>query len=81
MTNEMKEALSSLDIAILESGSTKKQDDEFTVHDFIDRLADGGDNLTYDSGHHRLRRLVDRKLLKSRVVTINGSKCRVYSKS
>ena len=77
----MKEALSGLDLAILESGSNEKQDDEFTVHDFIDRLAIDSDRLTYDTADGRLRRLVGRGLLKSRSVSVNGSKCKVYSKA
>ena len=79
MDTNTLDALSGLEIAIRESVKMAKQDDEFTVHDFITKAQGNGQILSYDSADKRLRRMVEKKLLKFRLIPIDGNLTRVYS--
>lgn len=73
------DALSGLEIAIRESVKMAKQDDEFTVHDFITKAQSNGQILSYNAAEKRLIRMAEKKLLKFRILTIDGYRSRVYS--
>ena len=79
MENNVTEALSGIEIALRESIVMSKQEDEFTVHDFITRSQADGQILSYDAADKRLRRMVEKKLLKFRLIPIDGNLTRVYS--
>lgn len=79
MENNVTEALSGIEIALRESIIMSKQKDEFTVHDFITRSQADGQILSYDAADKRLRRMVEKKLLKFRLIPIDGNLTRVYS--
>jgi len=73
------DALSGLEIAIRESVKMAKQDDEFTVHDFITKAQSNGQILSYNAAEKRLIRMAEKKLLKFRLIPIAGNHTRVYS--
>jgi ribosomal 30S subunit maturation factor RimM len=79
MDTNTLDALSGLEIAIRESVKMAKQDDEFTVHDFITRAQSNGQILSYNAAGKRLIRMVEKKLLKFRILPIDGYRSRVYS--
>ena len=79
MENSVTKALSGIEIALRESIIMSKQEDEFTVHDFITRSQANGQILSYDAADKRLRRMVEKKLLKFRLIPIDGNLTRVYS--
>jgi len=79
MENNVTKALSGIEIALRESIIMSKQEDEFTVHDFITRSQADGQILSYDAADKRLRRMVEKKLLKFRLIPIDGNHTRVYS--
>ena len=56
MENNVTEALSGIEIALRESIIMSKQEDEFTVHDFITRSQADGQILSYDAADKLLRR-------------------------
>jgi len=73
-------ALTGIEIALLEMNANQRRDDEFTVYDFILRLANDGQLVTYGAAEKRLERMAEKKLLKYRLIPVNGSHTRVYSK-
>ena len=73
------DALSGLEIAIRESVKMAKQDNEFTVHDFITKAQSNGQILSYNAAQKRLIRMAEKKLLKFRILPIDGYRNRVYS--
>jgi hypothetical protein len=79
MDTNTLDALSGLEIAIKESIPPAKQDDEFTVHDYITKAQGSGQILSYDAAEKRLRRMAEKKLLKFRLIPIAGNHTRVYS--
>ena len=79
MDNNLRDALSGLEIALKESVPPIKQDHEFTVHDFITKAQGEGQILSYDAAFNRLKRMADRKLLKFRLIPIGKNHTRVYS--
>ena len=79
MDNNLRDALSGLEIALKESVPPVKQDYEFTVHDFITKAQGEGQILSYDAAFNRLKRMADRKLLKFRLIPIGKNHTRVYS--
>ena len=79
MDNNLRDALSGLEIALKESVPPVKQDNEFTVHDFITKAQGEGQILSYDAAFNRLKRMADRKLLKFRLIPIGKNHTRVYS--
>ena len=79
MDNNLRDALSGLEIALKESVPPVKQDHEFTVHDFITKVQGEGQILSYDAAFNRLKRMADRKLLKFRLIPIGKNHTRVYS--
>ena len=79
MDNNLRDALSGLEIALKESVSPVKQDHEFTVHDFITKAQGEGQILSYDAAFNRLKRMADRKILKFRLIPIGKKHTRVYS--
>ena len=79
MENNVKAALSGIEIALRESVIMTQQEGEFTVHDFITRAQAEGQILSYDAADKRLRRMVEKKLLRYRLIPIAGNHTRVYS--
>lgn len=79
MDNNTLDALSGLEIAIKESVKIGKQDDEFTVHDYITKAQSSGQILSYNAAEKRLVRMAEKNLLKFRLIPINGYHTRVYS--
>ena len=79
MNTNILDALSGLEIALKEAAPVGKSDDEFTVHDFITKAQGNGQILSYDSADKRLRRMVEKKLLKFRLIPLAGHHTRVYS--
>ena len=79
MDNNVLDALSGIEIALKEAAPVGKLDDEFTVHDFITKAQGNGQILSYDSADKRLRRMVEKKLLKFRLIPLTGHHTRVYS--
>ena len=79
MDTNTLDALSGLEIAIRESVKMAKQDDEFTVHDFITKAQNNGQILSYNAAEKRLIRMAEKKLLKFRILPIDGYRSRVYS--
>jgi len=79
MDTNTLDALSGLEIAIRESVKIAKQDDEFTVHDFITKAQSNGQILSYNAAEKRLMRMAEKKLLKFRILPIDGYRSRVYS--
>jgi hypothetical protein len=79
MNNATLDALSGMEIALREVTSGNKQDNEFTVHEFIERAAENGQMMSYDTADKRLRRMAEKKVLKFRMVPVSGHSTRVYS--
>lgn len=79
MDTNTLDALSGLEIAIRESIKMEKQDGEFTVHDFITKAQSNGQILSYNAAEKRLIRMAEKKLLKFRILPIDGYRSRVYS--
>lgn len=73
-------SLTGIEIALLEMNANQRRDGEFTVFDFILELANDGQLVTYNAADKRLRRMAEKKLLKYRLVPVNGYHTRVYSK-
>ena len=79
MKKDVAKALTGIEIALREMNSLGKNPDEFTVCDFIADAEAQGRTMTYDSAQKHLRRMEEKKLLKSRVTTINSRLTRAYS--
>jgi hypothetical protein len=78
-TKEVEDLLDGLEIAIRESVKMAKQDYEFTVHDYITKAQSEGQILSYNAAEKRLIRMAEKKLLKFRLLPVNGYHTRVYS--
>jgi hypothetical protein len=79
MKKDVAKALTGIEIALREMNSLDKKPDEFTVRDFIADAEAQGRTMTYDSADKHLRRMEEKKLLKSRVTTTNSRLTRAYS--
>lgn len=75
MQIQTSKALSSLDFAIENLIPVGKNDDEFTVSEFVERTG-----LSPSAGISQLRSLVKVGLLTSRKVIINGRNTNVFQK-
>lgn len=80
LNNNALKALSGIEIALMEMNSKDRREEEFTVYDFILELANDGQLVTYDVADKRLRKMADKNLLKFRLIPLNGSHTRVYSR-
>jgi len=79
MKKDVAKALTGIEIALREMSSVDKNPDEFTVRDFMADAAVQGRIMTYNSADKHLRKMEEKKLLKSRVTTINSRPTRAYS--
>lgn len=79
MKKDVAKALTGIEIALREMKATGKTADEFTVRDFMADAEAKGRIMTYSSADNHLRKLEGKKLLKSRLTTINSSPTKVYS--
>jgi len=79
MKKDVAKALTGIEIALREMNSVDKNPDEFTVRDFMSDAAAQGRTMTYNAAEKHLRRMEEKKLLKSRVTTINSRLTRAYS--
>lgn len=80
LNNDALKALSGIEIALMEMNSKDRKDEEFTAAEFLTELHKTGQEITYDAAEKRLKRMAERKLLKFRLIPINGHHTRVYSK-
>jgi hypothetical protein len=79
--NERAEnALSGIEIAMMEINARDRREGEFTVDDFILALADDGQVISYQAASKKLRKMAKDGLLKSRLIPLTGNLTRVYSK-
>ena len=80
LNNRTEEALTGLEIAIREISCKERREGEFTVDDFVLALAEEGQLTTNSVADKRLRNMAKNGMLRFRLIPLNGSHTRVYSK-
>jgi len=78
MDQSTRSALSGLEWAIEQSYEPPKQQDEFSVEDFKNKMLEKNPTYTVDKAKHDLKKLSDQKKLTSRLITLGRTKSRVY---
>lgn len=72
--------LSSLQFALSQLSADQQRDDEFSVGDFIDNLADQGEAVSVSSATSRLNTLITKGLLVKRKARMRGRMMNLYRK-
>jgi hypothetical protein len=80
LNNRTEEALTGLEIAIREINANERREGEFTIDDFVLELSSNGQLISYDAAGKRLANMAKKGLLRFRLIPLNGSHTRVYSK-
>jgi hypothetical protein len=76
MKHNTQKALSSLDLAIAESTTPSRIDDEFTIAEYMVKL-----KIPRTTAQHNLDNLVKRGILTKRKISIDGSICNLFKKT
>ena len=76
-----RNTLSALDLALQQDDTKPKQDDEFTIAEYIDGMRAKGINLALRTATSRLDNMVHNGLLKKRLMMIGSRFTNLYSKA
>jgi hypothetical protein len=81
MKKKTNDAISSLDFALSQLATDKKREDEFSVDEFIQALAEEGEIITVSSAVSRINGLITKGLLTKRKARFGGRTINLFSKA